>query len=167
MIGRIGLAALTALTLAGCERDNPQLFNLRSADRTPDEFAILPTKPLETPADLSTLPPPNPGGVSRTDPAPQADAILALGGNPTGGTRADGALVSAVSRYGVQAGIRDQLATEDLEFRRKNDGLFLERVFNVNVYFKAYRTQSLDQHAELERLRALGVRTVAAPPEAD
>lgn len=167
MIGRIGLAALTALTLAGCERENPQLFHLRSTDRTPDEFAILPTKPLETPSDLTALPQPNPGGVSRTDPAPLADAIAALGGNASGGVGADAALVAAVSRYGVQAGIRDQLASEDLDFRRKRDGLLLERVFNVNVYFKAYRAQSLDQHAELERLRAAGIRTVAAPPEAE
>jgi hypothetical protein len=38
-------------------------------------------------------------------------------------------------------------------------------VFNVSVYFKAYRPQSLDQYAELYRLRRAGVRTVAAPPD--
>ncbi|UWQ18584.1 DUF3035 domain-containing protein [Jannaschia sp. M317] len=165
MIGRIGLGLLAALTLSACERENPTLFNLRSADRTPDEFAILPTKPLETPADLAALPTPTPGGVNRTDRAPQAEAIVALGGNPDRGIGVDGALVAAVSRYGVGGNIRDQLAAEDLEFRRKNDGRLLERVFNVNRYFDSYEVQSLDQHAELERLRRAGVRTVAAPPD--
>jgi hypothetical protein len=37
-------------------------------------------------------------------------------------------------------------------------------MFGVNVYFDAYEDQSLDQQAELERLRRLGVRTPAAPP---
>ena len=165
MIGRLALAGILALTLAACERQNPQLFNLRKTDRTPDEFSILPTKPLETPPDLAALPPPTPGGANRSDRVPEAEAIAALGGNAAAGRGADGALVASVSRYGVQGGIREQLAAEDLEFRRKNDGRLLERVFNVNVYFKAYRSQSLDQYAELYRLRRAGVRTVAAPPD--
>jgi len=162
---RMTIAAVLMLSLAACERANPTLFNIRKADRTPDEFSILPAKPLETPPDLAALPPPTPGGVNRTDRAPKAEAILALGGNPDRGVGADGALVATVSRYGVQQGIRAQLAAEDLEFRRKNDGRLLERVFNVNVYFKAYRRQSLDQYAELYRLRRAGIRTVAAPPD--
>jgi hypothetical protein len=40
----------------------------------------------------------------------------------------------------------------------------LERLFNVNVYFRAYQRQSLDKYAELDRFRRLGVRTPAAPP---
>ncbi|MGB3553855.1 MAG: DUF3035 domain-containing protein, partial [Jannaschia sp.] len=78
---------------------------------------------------------------------------------------ADRGLVAAVSRYGVQGNIRGQLATEDLAFRRANDGRLLERLFNLNVYYRAYEPQSLDQHRELERLRRAGVRTVAAPPD--
>jgi hypothetical protein len=46
-----------------------------------------------------------------------------------------------------------------------NDGRLLERLFNVNVYFKAYRSQELDQYLELQRLRRLGIRTPAAPPD--
>jgi hypothetical protein len=34
----------------------------------------------------------------------------------------------------------------------------------VNVYYKAYRKQRLDQQAELARWRALGVRNPSAPP---
>jgi hypothetical protein len=41
----------------------------------------------------------------------------------------------------------------------------LERLFNVNVYYRAYKKQSLDQHVELERWRRAGVRNVGAPPD--
>jgi hypothetical protein len=40
----------------------------------------------------------------------------------------------------------------------------LERLFNVNVYYKAYRPMSLDQQAELWRWRRAGARTPSAPP---
>jgi hypothetical protein len=165
MRSRIAGALCAVLLLGACAERTPELFNIRSEDRTPDEFSILPSQPLILPEDLSALPPPTPGGPNRADRRPQAEAIAALGGNPAGGAGADRALVAAVSRYGVQAGIREQLAAEDLAYRRANDGLFLERLFNVNVYYDAYRPQSLDQYRELARLRRAGVRTVAAPPD--
>ncbi|SMX46239.1 DUF3035 domain-containing protein [Actibacterium lipolyticum] len=165
------LMVLTAgLALAGCSGDKqPELMNIRSTNSTPDEFAILPVKPLEIPEDLAALPAPTPGGANRTDPSPAADAIAALGGNParlaqTGVPSSESALVSQATRFGVAGDIRQTLAAEDLEFRRKNDGRLLERLFNVSVYYRAYRAQSLDQHAELARWRRAGARTVGAPP---
>ncbi|KIT15477.1 DUF3035 domain-containing protein [Jannaschia aquimarina] len=153
------------LTLAACGGGDPQLFNLRKTDRTPDEFSILPTKPLQQPPSYRELPPPMPGGNSRTDPTPNADAVAALGGNAARGVGADAALIGTVTRYGIAENIRGQLAAEDLDYRRRNDGRLLERLFNVNVYFDAYEPLSLDQYAELERLRRAGVRTPAAPPD--
>lgn len=161
----LAIPALAMLTLAACERENPQLFNLRKADRTPDEFSILPTLPLEQPENYAALPPPTPGGRNRTDPQPNAQAVAALGGDASRGTGVDSALANTVGRFGVASNIRQTLAAEDLAYRRANDGRLLERVFNVNIYFKAYQRQSLDQYGELLRLRRLGVRTVAAPPE--
>lgn len=165
MIGRLVLIGILVATLAACEREDPTLFNLRKTDRTPDEFSILPSQPLQTPPNLAVLPTPTPGGTNRTDPAPQAAAIAALGGDASRGAAVDGGLLANVRRYGVEPNIRGQLAAEDLDFRRKNDARLLERVFNISVYFKAYRPQSLDQYAELYRLRRAGVRTVAAPPD--
>lgn len=165
----VAFAAL--LAVSACSRDRtPQLMNIRSQTRSPDEFTILPTKQLQLPQDLASLPDPTPGGTNITDPTPEADAIAALGGNPASATRsgiaaADGGLVTQAGRFGVNPDIRTILAAEDLEFRRRNNGRLLERLMNVNVYFKAYRSQSLDQHLELERWRKLGVRTVGAPPD--
>ncbi len=153
-----------ALLLAGCGGSDPQLMNVRNSGQTPDEFAIVPNRPLAAPPSLAALPTPVPGAPNRADRRPEAELVAALGGDPSRGAAADGALVAAVSRYGVGGNIRGVLAQEDVEFRVRNDGRLLERLFDVNVYYRAYRRQSLDQHRELERLRALGVRTVAAPP---
>jgi len=164
------ILALMVPALAGCGgSEEPSLMNIRSTTNTPDEFAILPNKPIEIPEDLAALPAPAPGAANRVDPTPEADAVAALGGNParlaqTAVPASDGALVARATRYGVAGSIRSELAAEDLEYRRRNDGRLLERVFNVNVYYRAYRKQSLDQYAELERWRRRGVQTVAAPP---
>jgi Protein of unknown function (DUF3035) len=166
-----GFAVAAALLLSGCGNDDtPILMNVRASGNGPDEFSILPPKPLEMPETLAALPAPTVGGTNRTDPTPKEDAIIALGGNPqaAGGVPAgDGALVNYAARSGIAADIRTTLATEDLAFRRDNNGRLLERIFNVNVYFKAYADQSLDQYADLARWRRLGARTPSAPPPKD
>lgn len=171
MRASLGVKALTAvaiLALAGCGGNGqPSLMNLRSSTQGPDEFGIVPPKPLDMPADLAALPEPTPGGVNRTDPTPLDDAVVALGGQPGAGSRipaGDGALYSYASRFGVASDIRATLATEDLEYRRDNNGRLLERLLDVNVYYRAYRRQSLDQHAELAYWRARGLPTPSAPP---
>ncbi len=170
----LGLCALVALAacgrLAGDEKKPPQLMHIKSSTRSPDEFTVLPTKPLQMPEEVVTLPEPTPGGANITDPTPAADAVAALGGNPkllerTGVAAGNGGLVSYAARLGTASGIRDVLADEDLEYRRKHDGRLLERLANVTVYYRAYRPMSLDQYAELERWRAAGARNVGAPPE--
>ena len=163
------IALGAVLLLSGCGGDQ-SLMNLRSDSAGPDEFGTLPTKPLEMPQDLAALPAPTLGGTNLTDPTPQADAIAALGGRPEVVTRggvpaADGQLTRYAGRYGVQPDIRETLAIEDAEYRQKKRGKPLERLFNLNVYYQAYKPQSLDQHAELERWRARGTRNESAPPD--
>ena len=170
---RVVLAAAGAalLLLAACGGDKvPQLMNIRSTTNGPDEFSILPPKALEMPEDLAALPEPTLGGSNLTDPQPLDDAIVALGGSPNkSGTipAADSALYAAAARKGASAGIRETLAAEDLEWRRANNGRLLERIANVNVYFRAYQDMSLDQQGELWRWRQAGVRTPSAPPPQD
>ncbi len=166
MISRAILACGLGLTLTACSGSGePELLNLRS-DGTPDEFGILPTAPLEEPATYAALPPPTPGGTNRVDPRPNSDAVAALGGNPAAvaSQSGDGALLAAVGRFGTDPAIRRQLAAEDLEFRRENRGLPLERLLNVTVYFDAYSSQSLDKYREMDRFRAAGIPVASTPP---
>lgn len=156
---------LLCAMLAGCaSNDVPNLMNLRSDSNGPDEFSILPVKPLAMPKDLAVLPPPTPNGTNLVDPNPMADAIVALGGKPRAGGTVDSGIAAYAARGGVTPGIREVLAAEDLAFRQRNNGRLLERLLNVTTYFKAYRAQSLDQDRELARWRAQGVATPSAPP---
>jgi hypothetical protein len=168
--GRAIVALSAVLVLSACgDGGPPQLMNLRAGDG-PDEFAIVPPNPLEMPDSLTDLPAPTPGGSNRTDRNAEAEAVIALGGNPgaAGGIPAgDGALYAHAARFGVESGIRATLSAEDVEFRSQNRGRPLERLFKLNVYYRAYAEQSLDQQAELARWRALGLRTPSAPPSKD
>lgn len=164
-------AVLAVLMLAACApRGEPDLLTLRSFSQGPDEFAIVPSKPLEQPPDLAALPAPTPGGTNLTDPTPHADAVAALGGNRAriagGPPAADRALLAQAAQFGSAPDIRATLAAEDLAWRQANRGRVLERLFHLNRYFRAYEPMSLDQYAELARWRAAGVQNVGAPPVA-
>jgi hypothetical protein len=162
----MAMAGIALVLLSACGRNDspPNLMNIRSTEG-PDEFGIIPPKALSLPESLTELPEPTPGGTNLTDPTPKEDAVAALGGRPEGGVAGDAGLIRHTGRYGVAADIRPTLAAADLEFRSKNRGRPLERLFNLNVYYRVYAPQSLNQQKELERWRAAGVRTVSAPPQ--
>ncbi len=170
----VAVALIGTMALSGCGgKKDLNLMNIHSSTGGPDEFAILPGKPLQTPDFTAALPSPTPGGANLTDPTPHADAVAALGGDRARVSRTqagnigrgDGTIVAHARRFGVPANIRQVLAAEDLEHRRNNQGRILERWFNQNVYFKAYEEMSLNQHRELARFRGAGVRTPSAPPD--
>lgn len=155
------------LVLTACAGGDRGLRDLRSNGGGPDEFQVLPVNPLILPNDVTNLPTPTPGGTNRTDPAPNADAVAALGGNPNalipnGIPARDGALIAAASRNGVDPAIRQTLAAEDEAFRTRQSrfGFFRGR----DRYFQAYARQALDAYAELQRFRNAGVATPSAPP---
>jgi hypothetical protein len=149
------LTAMLLLGLAACARGG------RSG---PDEFTVLPTRPIEFPDNFSALPPPTPGGMNLTDPNPTGDAIAALGGtqsNAGGIPVGDAALVAAASRSGTDPAIRQTLATEDAGvLRRATRGTGENRT----RYLRAYAGQALDAYAELLRFRNVGVQVPSAPP---
>ncbi|MCE8538502.1 DUF3035 domain-containing protein [Ruegeria pomeroyi] len=161
----------TALTVSGCSSKG--LRDIRSQGTGPDEFAIMPVKPLTQPKDFNVLPAPTPGGVNLTDPTPAADAVVALGGKetalqPGGGIPAsDQALVSASSRYGVPANTRTALATEDAEFRKRQGRWTRIRLFPVDRYEQAYRKEAINPFSQNERFRRAGAATPSAPPESE
>ncbi|MEL7257351.1 MAG: DUF3035 domain-containing protein [Pseudomonadota bacterium] len=164
----ISLLVLTMVLSACGSRDKEVvLTKLKNDDSGPEEFGIVPGKPLQAPENYTTLPQPNPGGVNITDQTPRADGIAALGGNPaaiSGGiSSADGALVNHSRRYGVSSGIRQTLRREDSEVRRKHGRVNILRI-GPNDYSRAYRRQWLDSKEETARLRSLGIPTSSSPP---
>ncbi len=152
--------------LTACGGGEPDLRVLSNDEPGPDEFSIVPNRPLEQPRDLAALPVPTPGGSNRSDLDPLADATVALGGTPGGATAPvqGQALVAATGRYGTDPAIRADLAARDRALREDNRGRLLNRLFRRSTYSDAYARQSLDRYEALERLRAAGVRTPAAPP---
>jgi hypothetical protein len=155
------------LRACACSAGTPQLMNLRNNEEGPDEFAVLPTAPLEMPENMASLPEPTPGARNRVDPDPERDAIAALGGNTARTSGAGSDLVSYATRFGVSGDIRPVLAAEDEEFRRRNDGRDPGTHVRHQCLFPGLPQQALDRYAELERLRRMGVRTPAAPPSAE
>lgn len=158
------------LVVAACSRDRDiTLTRFKNKDSGPDEFSIVPGKPLQKPESYTTLPPPNPGGPSRTDQNPKAEGIAALGGDPaamarTGVAPADAGLVRHAARYGTDPAIRQRLRAEDEQIRREYGRRNILRIGPRDDYTDAYKRQWLDSQAELERLRRAGVRTPTAPP---
>lgn len=165
---RAFLLTFPVLALAACAGDG-RLMNLTTTDDGPEEFAIVPTRPLELPPDLAQLPPPTPGGANLTDPNPEVDAIAALGGNPghlaqQGIGAGDAALIAHASRAGVTPGVRQVTAAEDQAVRARRGRRPLEVLAGTNVYYRAYEPQTLDSWAEQERWRRTGVQVPTAPP---
>ncbi len=157
-----------AVLLSACAAGDRGLRDLRSNGGGPDEFSVLPVNPLILPNDVTTLPVPTPGGANRTDPAPEADAVSVLGGNPNaliarGAPTSDGALIAAASRNGVDPSIRQTLASEDAAFRTRRARLTI--FGGRDRYFSAYARQALDAYAELQRFRNAGIATPSAPPQ--
>lgn len=163
-----------ALALAACTGGGPDgslnLRDLRSTGGGPDEFSVLPGKPLEAPADFASLPTPTPGGSNLTDQHPLADGIAALGGRPSaleaqGVGSNDVALVRHAARNGVEGDIRMTLAAEDKAFQQRRSRFTRIRLFrDVDRYHEVYQNEMTDPYAELARFRRMGVSTPSAPP---
>ncbi|WP_300011854.1 DUF3035 domain-containing protein [uncultured Roseobacter sp.] len=161
------ILALILITACVGACANTGLRDLRSNTRGPDEFIIEPKAPLQTPDDLTSLPAPTPGQGNLTDNDPLSDVVVALGGRPSNATAVpatDGALVTAASRFGVTPNIRQNLAEEDADFRRRQSRFTQYRLFREDRYLQAYRRQALDASDVAERWRRAGARTPSYPP---
>lgn len=167
----VALALLAALGACSGGRDGEtSLRNLDNYRGTPEEFGIVPNKPLAEPPSFSQLPAPTPGSANRADVTPLSDAVVALGGDPSrlaerGIPSSDAALVAAAGRNGVDSGIRQDLAEADAAFRRRAS-IFNWKLLPDDEYNRAYRRQALDAQGWLARVRRPGtnVRTPSAPP---
>ncbi|MEM9850754.1 MAG: DUF3035 domain-containing protein [Pseudomonadota bacterium] len=169
-----GLIMAFGLSACGNQSGLGRLVNDRAAIENdgPDEFAILPTRPLQAPPNYTELPEPELGARNRVDPLPEHDTVAALGGQPDrlDSTRVgpgEGALIAATSRNGSGGNIREVLAEEDAEVRRRNGPRFFERLFGTDTYFRTYDNQTLEARKEAARLRARGVKTPSVSPRSE
>lgn len=161
---RLTALLLAAAALAGCA-EGGVAGNLRAAGigGTPDEFMVLPTKPLEMPADLAALPAPTPGAVNRVDYQPKLQAVASLTGKETpAGTASAGPLIARAGP--VDPNIRAELAAADVVYRENNRGQLIPRLILQDNELLIYDGEMLDRGAEFERLRAQGVAVPPAPP---
>jgi hypothetical protein len=154
---------LAAMALSACADGLRGTLRQSGAISTPDEFLVLPNKPLEMPPDLAALPPPTPGAVNRADLDPEIEAVAALTGRAApAGTASSPALVARTGP--ADPAIRPTLAAEDTQFRRENRGRLFERWFGSNQERIVYGDIMLNSDAEFDRQRAMGRRVPAAPP---
>lgn len=162
------IIVIVSVGLAGCARK--PLHDLRNNSEGPDEFMVLPVKPLTAPTDYDVLPAPTPGGSNLVDQNPGADAIAALGGRASAATASggvpssDGALVASASRYGVPSNTRATLAAEDAEFRRRQGRMTSIKLFPVDRYSQIYRREIMNAYDANTAFRRAGVETPTAPP---
>lgn len=161
-VTRTAIAIGLALLLAACGGDG-RLHRLDAGADGPDEFSVIPMRPLVLPATFD-LPPPTPGAANRADPNPRGDAMAALGGVDGAGAAGDAALMAHVARHGTDPAIRATLAAEDADFRRRAAALGGLNPFARDRYFQSYARMALDAWGELARFRAAGVATPSAPP---
>ncbi len=156
------------LLLAACSSDKG-IRQLSSNGDGPDEFRILPNKPLEAPPSYTALPTPTPGAENRTDLDPIGDAVVALGGSRKATHTSsipsrDSSLVNYTGRQGRAQDIRTSLATEDAQFRKSRGRFTNIRLTKSDRYNEVYKRHHLNQYAELYRWRRAGVATPTAPP---
>ena len=140
-----------AVSVAGCSGSGQK--------KRADEFAVLPTIPLEIPDDVTTLPVPN-DGQNLVDKRPKASAIAALGGRAGAARRTSGddaSLLGVAMRFGVEPDIAEVLYKEGAAARRSARGTGIERAFGYNAVKRAYKNQTLNEEEEAARLLALGV----------
>lgn len=158
------VSILLFVSLCACGSRDTSLMQAaaNSSGNGPDEFGITINRALEDPESYASLPTPDPLGQNRAAIDPRNEAISAMGGRAvTGrGVARSSPLLSYASRFGYDPDIRETLATEDEEFRKRNRGKPVERLFSVNVYFDSYQSQSLDPAAEYSRLQELGVPSI-------
>ncbi|XDA98631.1 DUF3035 domain-containing protein [Sulfitobacter sp. LCG007] len=158
---------LTSLALGGCASKG--LHDLRRTGDGPDEFLILPSKPLQTPESYAALPTPTPGQGNLVDVQPLQDGLIAMGGRPQSALApvpaTDAALVAAAGRYGAPANIRQVTAEEDADFRRRKARFTQYRIVPTDNYNAAYKSQALNQNATAEAWRRAGYRTPSFPPQ--
>jgi hypothetical protein len=166
-LARLAVILPLVLGLGGCSNGGLAGFLRTSgATSTPDEFLVLPTRPLEIPDNLSALPPPTPGTVNRVDYQPERIAVAGLTGKDVPLTTTSGtALLARAGAGSANPQIRVITAEEDADYRSVNKGRLLERWFSRDKEAVVYRSMTLDAAAAYDEMRSRGVEVSPPPPD--
>ncbi|MEL6978686.1 MAG: DUF3035 domain-containing protein [Pseudomonadota bacterium] len=158
--GASAARALLVVVIAGLATGCSS-FNLREElgliGEGPDAFTVVKKKPLEMPADMDTLPTPQPGAPSLVDPRPVDDAQIALKGTATPTTVAaapsggEAALLRAAGAEQADPEIREKL----IEDSEATD----QRLLDAIIPSMREEDRTLDPAAEAERLAEEARRT--------
>ncbi len=156
-----------ALAACGGKDKDVVLAKIKKKGDGPDEFSIIPGKALQEPEDYTLLPKPTPGNINLTDQTPKIDGIIALGGTPpqSGIAKTETSLVAHVGQFNAPTNIRQTIATEDKELRRRYGNVNIFKFGGAGNYNAAYRKHWLNGYSEQERLSQRNVQTPTAPPE--
>ena len=73
-------------------------------------------------------------------------------------------VVTYASRFGVSGDIRQALAQEDADFRRRRARFTQYRIVPVDRYNEVYKRFAIDPFAVSESYRQIGVATPSSPP---
>lgn len=146
------------LLTAGCSQVKSEL----GLDRhTPDEFAVMQRAPLEIPADLTTLPKPQPGMprpqdvtakqqaqevILGTPAKPPAAQEVAVSAKPSA---AENALVNKIGGGTTDAQIRAKIANEKED--EKDTRPVVKRIFGIGS--ETVGSNVLDAQGEAERIQ--------------
>ncbi len=151
------LSLLILPILSGCDRAKEELGLTR---RTPDEFSVMKRAPLEIPANLDSLPAPQPGVRRPQDASAVLDAKVALVGEKA--ARDTGSSVPSVSEnvllQKVGAGksvpnIREEVDREALENSKDNRST-VKKLLNLGKKDDEGPATVVDAPAEMKRLKA-------------
>ncbi len=169
-VSRVLMVILMLGLVSACGKKDKPLTRIKKTGNGPDEFTIIPGKPLQAPESYAALPTPTPGGSNLTDQNPLADSAAALGGNAAvlataGIPSSDAGLVRHTGRFGVTPGIRQTLSEEDKQTRRRHGRVNILNIGPIDDYTNSYKRQWLDSNAEFRRLRQAGITVPSAPPE--
>lgn len=154
------------LAAGGCgEGGLAGVLRSSGATSTPDEFLVMPTRPLEIPENLASLPTPTPGAPNRVEYQPEAIAIAGLTGQDSMRTASASALLARAGAGSANPQIRTILAQEDIEYRNRHRGRVLERLFSRNKEALIYQDMTLNAPVVYEAMRERGVNLSAPPPD--
>jgi len=170
VLGRLGLLAVL-LAVAGCDSIGDPLEAIGARVPAPDEFQVMPRKPLEMPA-TAQLPEPSLGAPSPLEPNPRAEAMAALfgpaaaaGAGTAAPSASERALLSSANAAAGSGDVRVQL-DKDKSRQAVNTPYVpptLGELITGNAARKVDESELLDPEAEALRLQQQGIATPANP----